>query len=60
VNAVPVTFKIDTGAAVTAIPAGLVHCVSKVKHTNKTLKSAGNHMLKVLGCAECIVYREIA
>ena len=54
VNSTHVTFKLDTGAAVTAIPASLKHCVSGIRNTDKTLKGAGNYNLKVLGYSEAV------
>jgi len=51
-NGEPVTFKLDTGAAVTAIP----HDIFKVERdgpltkTSKVLYGPGNNMLEVQGC----------
>jgi len=48
-------FKLDTGAAVTAIPASLKHCVPNIMKSNKILKGAGNNNLTVLGYAEVTI-----
>ena len=55
VNSVPVVFKLNTGAAVTAIPASLRHCVSHMHSTDKSLKGAGNNPLEVIGVSEVTI-----
>lgn len=47
-----VKFKIDTGAAVTAVPSTLSHCFDRVSHSVKSLRGAGNHRLDTEGSAE--------
>jgi len=42
-------FKIDTGAAVTAVPKSFMKFLPTLQTTKKTLKGAGNHKLEVLG-----------
>jgi hypothetical protein len=51
-NSSPVSFKIDTGAAVTAVPESMREYMGKVFPSSKILKGAGNHRLKVTGQAE--------
>jgi transposase InsO family protein len=46
-----VDFKIDTGAAVTAIPSNLIGLLPELSATNKTLRGAGDHKLKIVGKA---------
>ena len=53
VNGKQVNFKIDTGAAVTALPANLAEQLKvQLLPTEKMLRGAGNHSLKVRGHAE--------
>ena len=52
VNGEGVNFKIDTGAAVTALPAGLCEKLKvTLLPTEKVLRGAGNHCLQVRGQA---------
>ena len=45
-------FKVGTGAAVTALPTGMMkYCRNKVQKSSEVLKGAGNHRLKVTGQA---------
>ena len=56
VNGVPVEFKVDTGAAVTALPTSMMQCCTgKLQVSDKVLKSAGNNKLKVSGKAEVLL-----
>ena len=52
VNQFMVNFKVDTGAAVTAIPSNLKNHIGNATRSNKKLKGAGNHELVVTGQAE--------
>jgi len=51
-NSQLVNFKVDTSAAVTAIPAGMGRLVGGLSPSCKLLRSAGNHRLRVTGEAE--------
>ena len=56
VNNVPVEFKVDTGAAVTALPTSMMQCcISKLRASDKILKSADNNELKVSGKAQVLL-----
>ena len=50
VNSVPAAFKLNTGVAVTAMPASLRHCISTIHFidTCKSFEVAGNHNLKIV------------
>jgi len=52
VNEIPVTFKVDTGAAVTALPSSMVNSMSDILPTSKSLRGAGNNKLSVQGQAK--------
>ena len=52
VNQFMVNFKVDTGAAVTAIPSNLKKYIGSATRSNEKLKEAGNHELVVTGQAE--------
>ena len=49
----PVKFKIDTGAAVTAIPESRTSSSWKLQATPKKLRGAGGHVLTTLGVRTC-------
>lgn len=51
INSHPISFKIDTGAAVTAVPSSLRKCIPNVRPSGKMLKGAGNNRLIVTGQA---------
>ena len=54
----PVRFKIDTGAAVPALPSDMMkYCEGEVQPSNKVLKSAGNNKLKVV--RQALVFLEL-
>ena len=57
VNSELVNFKVDTGAAVTALPAEMANIFSDVKPSQKTLRGAGNHKLKIAGRAKAKLCR---
>lgn len=46
-----VRFKVDTGAAVTAVPSNLAKYFDHVGPSSKSLRGAGNHRLKIDGSA---------
>jgi len=46
-NSHPVTFKVNTGAAVTVVPAHFNKFVNDLQPTSKVLKSVGDARLKV-------------
>jgi len=47
-----VNFKIDTGAAVTAVPSSMRKYIPRLSSTNKTLRGAGNHKPSIVGKAK--------
>ena len=55
VNDKMVNFKIDTGAAVTAVPKSLMQVLPSLSPTDKTLRGAGNHKLSLLGKASVVL-----
>jgi len=63
VDDVPIKFKKDTGAAVTALPAYLMYCCKRGSQlSTKILRGAGNNKLKVVGQATvslCLGKKEI-
>ena len=55
VNDKMVNFKIDTGAAVTAVPKSLMQVLPSLSPTDKTLRGAGNHKLSLFGKASVVL-----
>ena len=52
VNSKLITFKVDTGAAVTAVPAEMSDMFSEIEQSKKTLRGAGNYKLKIAGMSK--------
>jgi transposase InsO family protein len=50
-NSISTPFKIDTGAAVTAVPSSFSHKIHCVQKPDKLLKGAANQKLQVIGKA---------
>ena len=48
-NSDPIKFKVDTGAAVTAIPAEMSRMFPDVIPSQRILRGAGNYKLKIAG-----------
>ena len=55
VNSKPVQFKVDTGAAVTAVPESFSSCLSGVWKSARTLRGAGAHKLEVVGVSQAVL-----
>ena len=51
-NSQMIRFKVDTGAAVTAVPSSLSSCLGGLRHTDRRLRGAGSHALNVVGVAQ--------
>ena len=51
VNSQTVKFKVDTGAAVTAVPSTMSKLFPELLPTNKSLRGAGNYKLNIEGKA---------
>ena len=49
VNKQPIRFKVDTGAAVTAVPSSLSSMFPEMEESSKTLRGAGNYKLSIAG-----------
>ena len=61
-NSDPIKFKVDTGAAVTAIPAEMSRMFPDVIPSQRILRGAGNYKLKIAGVTEaelCMESRQI-
>ena len=50
-NSQTVNFKVDTGAAVTAVPSTMSNIFPELLPTNKSLRGAGNYKLNIAGKA---------